>query len=335
MKNCPQCHLMMESVEIDGVVVEVCRGCGGSWFEWESLADLFANHPAALGDLRARYPSAATAEAYAGIPLPCPNCRVVALAPAAAPGDPALTLPRCPRCGGAWLDAAARDGLAGPMVAPAPAAPPPVPSIPTNGAAVAAVESLVAPEPEELPEELPVEAIGPPSAESGPDLLAANLEFARTYDGAALRRDPARRMAVVTCMDVRIPVEAMLGLKPGDAHVIRNAGGVVTEDVLRSLLVSIHLLGTREVLVVAHTDCGQTAYHDEEMRAVLARKMGTATVSPAYFHTFADPAASVRQQLERILCHPWVPDYVTARGFVFDVRSGRLAEVAAPHYVNA
>jgi carbonic anhydrase len=176
---------------------------------------------------------------------------------------------------------------------------------------------------------------------------------------------PARRVAVVACMDARIDVEDLLGLRTGEAHVIRNAGGVVNEDVIRSLVISHHLLDTREIVLIHHTRCGMLAFTDDLLRAglegdrasvELLRKAtgrhfvspGKSAASPHAFHAFSGPlepldaapgaasrarlAADVRRGLSAIVNHPWLPnsgpDAVTVRGFVYDVDTGRLDEVA-------
>src|SRR3972149_5258085 len=112
------------------------------------------------------------------------------------------------------------------------------------------------------------------------DAVRANEEFALTFSLGQLAMPPARRLAVVACMDARLTVEPMLGLKTGEAHIIRNAGGIVTEDALRSLLISHHLLGTQEFIIINHTDCGMLTFKDEDLRARLQKQTGTATVAP-------------------------------------------------------
>ena len=142
---------------------------------------------------------------------------------------------------------------------------------------------------------------------------------------------PARKLAVVACMDARLIVSQILGLKAGDAHIIRNAGGIVTEDALRSLIISHHLLGTQEFIIINHTDCGMLTFKDEELRAKLQKQTGTAVVSPHAFHAFTNLEENVRQQIQKVGSHPWVPKNVSVRGFVYDVRTGRLKEVAEAH----
>ena len=139
---------------------------------------------------------------------------------------------------------------------------------------------------------------------------------------------PARKLAIVACMDARVSVEQALGLRTGDAHILRNAGGIVTEDVLRSLILSHHLLGTQEFLIINHTDCGMLTFQDEELRTRLQQKTGTAAASPAHFHAFRNLEENVRQQMERVKSHPWIPQQISLRGFIYDVKTGRLNEVS-------
>jgi carbonic anhydrase len=128
-------------------------------------------------------------------------------------------------------------------------------------------------------------------------------------------------------MDCRINVEHALGLQSGEAHILRNAGGIVTEDTLRSLIVSHHLLGTCEVMVVNHTRCGMMATDDEEIRAHLRQATGVDAATPAEFHTFADVEENVREQVRKVTSHPWIPADVVVRGFVYSVSTGMLHEV--------
>lgn len=159
------------------------------------------------------------------------------------------------------------------------------------------------------------------------ELLKANEQYAHAFNLGHLPMPPARKVAVVACMDARLTVEAALGLKTGDAHVIRNAGGIVTEDALRSLLISHHLLGTQEFLIINHSDCGMLTFKDEELFARLETTTGTAAVAPVHFHAFSDLEANVRRQIQRVRSHPWVPKEISVRGFVYDVKTGRLREV--------
>jgi carbonic anhydrase len=160
------------------------------------------------------------------------------------------------------------------------------------------------------------------------EVLRANEAYATSFTLGSLPKPPARKLAVLACMDARLSVEQLLGLKTGDAHIIRNAGGVVTEDALRSLIISHHLLGTQEFLIINHTDCGMLSFSDEELRSRLEERTGTAAVVPACFYTFRDVEGNVRRQLQRLRSHPWIPSQVAVRGFVYEVTTGRLREIA-------
>ena len=131
-------------------------------------------------------------------------------------------------------------------------------------------------------------------------------------------------------MDCRLHVSKLLGLKLTDAHIIRNAGDIVTEDVLRSLIVSCHIAGTQEVMVINNTKCGMLTFKGEELAAKLQRETGKAIVAPARFYAFSDLEENVRQQMRKVRSHPWIADNIIVRGFTYDVDTGRLSEVSAP-----
>ena len=159
------------------------------------------------------------------------------------------------------------------------------------------------------------------------EFLANNQRYAETFSGP-LPLPPSRSVAVVACMDARLDVYRALGLQEGEAHVIRNAGGVVTDDVIRSLTISQRLLGTREIVLVHHTDCGMLTFADDDFRAQIQAETG---IKPAWAaEAFDDLETDVRQCLARIRTSPFIPHTDAARGFVFDVATGRLAEVDAP-----
>jgi carbonic anhydrase len=159
------------------------------------------------------------------------------------------------------------------------------------------------------------------------DLLRKNETYARGFDGAGLPAPPARRLAVVACMDARLDVYRILGLVPGEAHVIRNAGGVVTDDVLRSLLLSQRLLGTREIALVQHTGCGLLMLREDEVKAEIEAETGG---RPAFaLEGFDDLVASVRRSIDRLRADPFLPHTARVRGFVYGVETGRLEEVTA------
>jgi len=161
------------------------------------------------------------------------------------------------------------------------------------------------------------------------ELLKANQEFVKNFNLGDLAVQPRRHVAVLACMDSRILFERCLGLKPGDAHMIRNAGGIATEDALRSLIVSHHLLDTQEFIIINHTDCGLLKVREDELKKRLAEKMGTPFGAPAHFHAFDDLEENVRQQIQRVKSHPWIPKHIPVRGFVYDVKTGALTEVEA------
>lgn len=157
-------------------------------------------------------------------------------------------------------------------------------------------------------------------------LLAANEVYADSFSQGHLPVPPARRLAIVTCMDARLDPARFLGLEPGDAHVIRNAGGLVTEDAIRSLVISHWLLGTQEVAVIAHTDCGMLTFSNEDLRARL-RVEADADASQVDFRPFVDLRESVRESLRAVRESPFLPDSLELSGWIYDVRDGRLAEV--------
>ena len=159
------------------------------------------------------------------------------------------------------------------------------------------------------------------------EVVKANEQYASTFTLGHLPLPPARKIAIVACMDARLTVEQVLGLDTGDAHIIRNAGGIVTEDAIRSLIISHHLLGTQEFVIINHTDCGMQTFTDDELRAKLQRTSGTATVAPEHFHAFSNLEENVREQIQRVKSHPWVPKDIPVRGFIYDVRTGKLHEV--------
>lgn len=159
------------------------------------------------------------------------------------------------------------------------------------------------------------------------EVLQANELYARTHELRRLTPRPERHLAILTCMDTRLSIRT-LGLKTGDAHIIRNAGGIVTEDSLRSLVVSHYLLDTKEFMVINHTDCGLMLTSEQDLRNRIQNRSGTAAVSPAFFYAFQNIDENVRHQLQKLRTHPWVPKEVAVRGFVYDVASGRLREIA-------
>jgi len=161
------------------------------------------------------------------------------------------------------------------------------------------------------------------------ETLKANEGYSQTFRSGQLAMPPARKLAVVACMDARLTIEAMLGLKTGDAHIIRNAGGLITEDALRSLIISHYLLGTQEFMIINHTDCGMLTFKDAELQEKLQQATHTSAVNPAAFHAFSNPEKNVREQMQKVTSHPWVPKTIPVRGFIYDVKTGQLTEVSS------
>jgi carbonic anhydrase len=155
--------------------------------------------------------------------------------------------------------------------------------------------------------------------------LAENERYATQFDRSGLPLAPGRKLAVLACMDARLTVEDVLGLRTGDAHIIRNAGGLASDDAIRSLVISQNLLGTEEVIVIEHTGCGMLTFKDDEVRADLAVTTGADVDLP--LRAFDDLDANVRAQVERIREHPWIKD-VPVHGLVYEVETGRLRPVA-------
>jgi carbonic anhydrase len=157
------------------------------------------------------------------------------------------------------------------------------------------------------------------------ELLANNEAYVASFDKGDLPLPPARKLAVVACMDARIKVYDILGLEVGDAHVIRNAGGVVTDDEIRSLAISQRLLGTEEIILIHHTDCGMLTFHDDEFKAQIQKDTG---IKPEWAaEAFGDLEGDVRQSIARIKASPFIPRKDAVRGFVYEVETGRLREV--------
>ena len=158
------------------------------------------------------------------------------------------------------------------------------------------------------------------------DALKNNAQYAEGFDKADLPLPPALNMAVVACMDARLDTHKLLGIQEGDAHVIRNAGGVVTDDVLRSLVISQRLLGTREVVLIHHTDCGMLTFRDDDVKDAIQADTG---LRPSFaMEAFGNLEGDVRQSIARIKASPFVPAKDQIRGFVYDCATGRLSEVS-------
>ena len=158
------------------------------------------------------------------------------------------------------------------------------------------------------------------------EILKNNGDYASQFGDGALAMPPSKNLAVVACMDARLMVSDFFGIKNGEAHIIRNAGGIVNAETLRSLTISAHLLGTREFVVVNHTDCGMLTFKDEELQAKLRGESG-GPVDTIPFYSFTDLEGNVRWQMEKIKAYPHLPKGIGVRGFVYDVKSGKVKEI--------
>jgi carbonic anhydrase len=157
------------------------------------------------------------------------------------------------------------------------------------------------------------------------DLIRNNESYARSFQKGDLPLPPAKHIAVLACMDARLDVHKILGLQEGDAHVIRNAGGVATDDAIRSLTISQRLLGTKEIVLIHHTDCGMLTFKDDDVKRQIESETG---IRPAFaLEAFGDLDEDVKQSIARIKASPFIPHKSNVRGFVYDVRTGRLDEV--------
>jgi carbonic anhydrase len=159
--------------------------------------------------------------------------------------------------------------------------------------------------------------------------LSANATIARGYDPAR-GKPPAPKIAIVTCADPRLSnIEQMLGLDEADVDMIRNFGTVIDDDAIRSLVLSTRLLGSREIMIINHTDCGMLRFTDNEMEDRLRKQTGKAPIAPAKFYSFTDVEENTREQIQKARSHPWISEEVPIRGFVYDVKIGTLTEVFA------
>jgi carbonic anhydrase len=157
------------------------------------------------------------------------------------------------------------------------------------------------------------------------DFLSANEKYAETFKDGDLLASPAKKIAVLSCMDARISINDILGLKLGDAHVIRNAGGIATDDAIRSLIISHELLGTEEFIVINHTDCGMVKFKDEDLQKKLSEKFDV-DASNLKFFSFPHLEENVREQIKKIKLSPFFPT-VPVHGYVYNVKTGKLNKV--------
>ena len=158
------------------------------------------------------------------------------------------------------------------------------------------------------------------------ELLQSARRYAESFDKAELPLPPGRKVAVLACMDARLNPYGLLGLSEGDAHVIRNAGGVVSDDAIRSLAISQNLLGTEEIILIHHTDCGMLTFTDDELAERLEREAGERPKWRA--QAFSDLEQDLREGIERIRSSPFIPRTDSVRGFIYEVETGRLREVS-------
>jgi carbonic anhydrase len=143
----------------------------------------------------------------------------------------------------------------------------------------------------------------------------------------ASNNKPKDKLVLITCMDTRINPYALFGISSGEAHILRNAGGIVTEDVIRSILLSMHALGTNQIMIVKETNCGLTGLNDNTFRTDLMNKFKTDTVVPQQFYGFQDLKENIKHQMQKIKNHPWIPASTQVRGFILDIKTGGLSEV--------
>ena len=157
-------------------------------------------------------------------------------------------------------------------------------------------------------------------------IILENEKYAENFTGGNLPPHPSKKIAVLTCMDARISINEVLGLKVGEAHIIRNAGGIVTDDALRSLIVSHELLGTERIIIINHTECGMATFKDEDLQKRISEKYKS-NASGIVFHTFDNLEENVKRQVDKIRNTPFLAYTVSVNGFVYDVKTGRIKEI--------
>ncbi|MGH7763346.1 MAG: beta-class carbonic anhydrase [Candidatus Dormibacteraceae bacterium] len=157
------------------------------------------------------------------------------------------------------------------------------------------------------------------------ELVRNNEAYSRSFTKGDLAMPPAKHVAVLACMDARLDVHKILGLQEGDAHIIRNAGGVATDDAIRSLVISQRLLGTREIVLIHHSDCGMLTFKDDDVKGKIEKEVGIRP--PFALESFSNLEGDVEQSIARIKASPFIPHKTNVRGFIYDVKTGRLNEV--------
>ncbi len=158
------------------------------------------------------------------------------------------------------------------------------------------------------------------------NLLKSNEVYSQNFKHGALSSPPKRKLAILSCMDARLNVENALGLNPGDAHIIRNAGGIATDDAIRSFIISHELLGTSEFLIINHLDCGMLKFEDQDLRDKLQKKHNS-DASQLNFHTFKDIQVNVKNQVEKIKSSPFLSKDIVVHGLIYDVKTGKLQKI--------
>jgi carbonic anhydrase len=157
-------------------------------------------------------------------------------------------------------------------------------------------------------------------------IKSQNEKYAKSFTDGDLSIPPSKKIAVLACMDARLNVNELLGLRIGEAHIIRNAGGIATEDAIRSLIISHELLGTEEFIVINHTDCGMLTFKDQELQEKISEKYKS-NASDIVFHSFDDLEKNVKRQVDKIKSTPFLVDTVSVNGFVYDVKTGKIKEI--------
>ena len=158
-------------------------------------------------------------------------------------------------------------------------------------------------------------------------IVESNKEYAKKEFPGRQPSPPSRHIAILACMDARLTVSQLAGVKTGEAHIIRNAGGIATEDAIRSLIISNELLGTKEFIVINHTDCGMLSFKDSDLQKRLEKKFGNSSTVPLQFHSFSNLEENVRNQVSKIKSHPLIPKEIPVTGFIYDVETGLLRKV--------
>lgn len=157
-------------------------------------------------------------------------------------------------------------------------------------------------------------------------IISQNKKYAENFTYGALPPHPSKKIAVLACMDARISVNEVLGLKIGEAHIIRNAGGIVTDDALRSLIVSHEMLGTEKIIIINHTECGMATFNDEDLQKRISEKYNS-NASNIKFHSFSDLEENVKDQIKKIRTSPFLSDIASVHGFIYDIKTGKIREV--------